>query len=96
MTGGIRWKMEMCCCRIYDNFYSRGNIDPNATGSVWGADDEYLYDAYEKEMKEIVNRHIEMVYTVIPAGRGRELLLDLVNELLSECYAFFPVMWLYI
>ena len=25
-----------------------------------------------------------MVYTVIPAGRGRELLLDLVNELLSE------------
>lgn len=41
-------------------------------------------DSYEKEMKEIVNRHIEMVYTVIPAGRGRELLLDLVNELLSE------------
>ena len=24
--------------------------------------------AYEREMKEIVNRHIEMVYTVIPAG----------------------------
>ena len=40
--------------------------------------------AYEKEMKEIVNRHIEMVYTVIPAGKQREILLDQVNELLSE------------
>ena len=37
-------------------------------------------DEYEKGLKEIVNRHIEMVYTVIPAGRGREILLDLVNE----------------
>ena len=27
---------------------------------------------YEKEMKSIVNRHIEMVYTVIPAGQKRE------------------------
>ena len=26
--------------------------------------------AYEKEYREIVNRHIEMVYTVIPAGNG--------------------------
>lgn len=27
--------------------------------------------AYEKEYREIVNRHIEMVYTVIPAGNER-------------------------
>ena len=40
--------------------------------------------AYEKGMKEIVNRHIEMVYTVIPAGKAREELLDKVNELLSQ------------
>ena len=39
---------------------------------------------YEKEMKEIVNRHIEMVYTAIPAGKKREILLDNVNALLSE------------
>ena len=51
-------------------------------------------DAYEKEMKEIVNRHIEMVYTVIPAGRGRELLLDLVNELLSELKDIFQGIYL--
>ena len=36
---------------------------------------------YEKEYREIVNRHIEMVYTVIPAGEGRTVLLDKVNEL---------------
>ena len=40
--------------------------------------------AYEKEYREIVNRHIEMVYTVIPAGNERTVLLDKVNELLSE------------
>ena len=33
-------------------FYSRGNIDPNATGSVWGADDEYLYDAIFKQIDD--------------------------------------------
>ncbi|MBQ4057179.1 MAG: bifunctional aspartate kinase/homoserine dehydrogenase I [Bacteroidaceae bacterium] len=40
--------------------------------------------AYEKEYRDIVNRHIEMVYTVIPAGEARSILLDQVNELLSE------------
>ena len=40
--------------------------------------------AYEKEYRDIVNRHIEMVYTVIPAGESRSVLLDEVNELLSE------------
>ena len=40
--------------------------------------------AYEKEYRDILNRHIEMVYTVIPAGEARSLLLDQVNELLSE------------
>lgn len=40
--------------------------------------------SYEKEYRDIVNRHIEMVYTVIPAGEARAALLDQVNELLSE------------
>ena len=50
--------------------------------------------AYEKEMKEIVNRHIEMVYTVIPAGKDREVLLDKVNELLSELKDIFQGIFL--
>ena len=50
--------------------------------------------AYEKEMKEIVNRHIEMVYTVIPAGKDREILLDKVNELLSELKDIFQGIFL--
>ncbi len=50
--------------------------------------------SYEKEMKEIVNRHIEMVYTVIPAGHGREVLLDQVNELLSELKDIFQGIYL--
>ncbi len=49
---------------------------------------------YEKEMKEIVNRHIEMVYTVIPAGQKRELLLDCVNELLNELKDIFQGIYL--
>lgn len=49
---------------------------------------------YEKEMKEIVNRHIEMVYTVIPAGKDREILLDQVNELLSELKNIFQGIFL--
>ncbi len=50
--------------------------------------------SYEKEMKEIVNRHIEMVYTVIPAGHERELLLDQVNELLCELKDIFQGIYL--
>ena len=50
--------------------------------------------AYEREMKEIVNRHIEMVYTVIPAGKDREVLLDRVNELLSELKDIFQGIFL--
>ena len=50
--------------------------------------------AYEKEMKEIVNRHIEMVYTVVPAGKEREILLDKVNELLSELKDIFQGIFL--
>lgn len=49
---------------------------------------------YEKEMKEIVNRHIEMVYTVIPAGQKRELLQDCVNELLNELKDIFQGIYL--
>ena len=49
---------------------------------------------YEKEYREIVNRHIEMVYTVIPAGEGRSVLLDKVNELLSELKDIFQGIYL--
>ena len=50
--------------------------------------------AYEKEYRDIVNRHIEMVYTVIPAGESRSLLLDKVNELLSELKNIFQGIYL--
>ena len=50
--------------------------------------------AYEKEYREIVNRHIEMVYTVIPAGAPRGELLDKVNELLSELKDIFQGIYL--
>lgn len=49
---------------------------------------------YEKEYREIVNRHIEMVYTVIPAGEARTALLDKVNELLSELKNIFQGIYL--
>ena len=51
-------------------------------------------DEYENDMKKFSNRHIEMVYTVIPAGRERELLLDLVNELLNELKDIFQGIYL--
>ncbi|MBQ8265493.1 MAG: bifunctional aspartate kinase/homoserine dehydrogenase I [Bacteroides sp.] len=50
--------------------------------------------AYEKEYRDIVNRHIEMVYTVIPAGDERSVLLDRVNELLSELKDIFQGIYL--
>ena len=50
--------------------------------------------SYEKEYREIVNRHIEMVYTVIPAGDARIALLDQVNELLSELKNIFQGIYL--
>ena len=50
--------------------------------------------SYEKEYREIVNRHIEMVYTVIPAGDARSVLLDQVNELLSELKNIFQGIYL--
>lgn len=49
---------------------------------------------YEKDYREIVNRHIEMVYTVIPAGNERTVLLDRVNELLSELKDIFQGIYL--
>ena len=49
---------------------------------------------YEKSIKEIVNRHIEMVYTLIPACKEREVLLDTVNELLSELKDIFQGVYL--
>ena len=50
--------------------------------------------SYEKEYREIVNRHIEMVYTVIPAGDARSALLDQVTELLSELKDIFQGIYL--
>lgn len=50
--------------------------------------------AYEAEYREIVNRHIEMVYTVIPSGEGRIALLNKVNELLDELKNIFQGIFL--
>ena len=50
--------------------------------------------AYEKQYRDIVNRHIEMVYTVIPASEKRTDLLDKVNELLSELKNIFQGIYL--
>ena len=49
---------------------------------------------YEKLYHTIYNRHIEMVYTVIPAGDARNELLDRVNELLSELKDIFQGIYL--
>ena len=49
---------------------------------------------YEKEYNEIVNRHIEMVYTVIPAGEKRMQLLEKVNGLLNELKDIFQGIYL--
>ena len=53
-AGPATWEniQEFTLAQGFDNFYSRGNIDPNATGSVWGADDEYLYDAIFKQIDD--------------------------------------------
>ena len=51
-------------------------------------------DAYEKEYRDLVNRHIEMVYTVIPAGDERSVLLEQVNELLNELKNIFQGIYL--
>ncbi len=50
--------------------------------------------AYERVYREILNRHIEMVYTVIPAGGARASLLEQVNELLSELKDIFQGIYL--
>lgn len=53
-AGPATWEniQEFTLAQGFDNFYSRGNIDLNATGSVWGADDEYLYDAIFKQIDD--------------------------------------------
>lgn len=53
-AGPATWEniQEFTLAQGFDNFYSRGNIDPNATGSVWGADDGYLYDAIFKQIDD--------------------------------------------
>lgn len=53
-AGPATWEniQEFTLAQGFDNFYSRGNLDENATGSVWGADDEYLYDAIFKQIDD--------------------------------------------
>lgn len=53
-SGPATWEniQEFSLAQGFDNFYSRGNISPNATGSVWGADDEYLYQAVYDNIDE--------------------------------------------
>lgn len=53
-SGPATWEniQEFSLAQGFDNFYSRGNISPKATGSVWGADDEYLYQAVYDNIDE--------------------------------------------
>ncbi|MGL4518171.1 MAG: bifunctional aspartate kinase/homoserine dehydrogenase I [Phocaeicola sp.] len=50
--------------------------------------------AYEKEYQEMVNRHHEMVYTLIAAGAERNELLEQVNQLLTELSDIFQGIYL--
>lgn len=50
--------------------------------------------AYEKEYQEMVSRHHEMVYTLIPAGAQRNQLLEQVNALLTELSDIFQGIYL--
>ena len=40
--------------------------------------------SYMTGMKEIINRHIDMVYTIIPSCRNREILIERLNKLFNE------------
>ncbi|MGL5958058.1 MAG: bifunctional aspartate kinase/homoserine dehydrogenase I [Phocaeicola sp.] len=50
--------------------------------------------SYEKEYQEMVSRHHEMVYTLIPAGTQRNELLEKVNALLTELSDIFQGIYL--
>lgn len=50
--------------------------------------------AYEAEFKEIVNRHVEMIKEIIPAGEAQTLLQYQVGELLNELKDIFQGIYL--
>ncbi|MGL4853452.1 MAG: bifunctional aspartate kinase/homoserine dehydrogenase I [Phocaeicola sp.] len=50
--------------------------------------------AYQKEYQEMVSRHHEMVYTLVPAGVQRDTLLEKVNALLTELSDIFQGIYL--
>lgn len=61
-SGPATWEniQEFSLAQGFDNFYSRGNLAADATGSVWGADDEFLYDAVYNNIDDN-----KMTFTVI-------------------------------
>lgn len=46
----------------FDHFYSKGDIDPSATGSVWGVDDEYLYRAV---LDDLAKNQDKSTFTIV-------------------------------
>jgi aspartokinase/homoserine dehydrogenase 1 len=50
--------------------------------------------SYEKEYREIVTRHEEMVYTVLPDGEGRDKVKLKIDELLGELKNIFQGIYL--
>lgn len=61
----------------FDHFYGRGDMPQDATGSVWGCDDEYLYAEIlqrvspdEESFNVILNASNHSPYAVDVAGKG--------------------------
>jgi aspartokinase/homoserine dehydrogenase 1 len=50
--------------------------------------------SYEKEYREIVTRHEEMIYTVLPDGEGRDTVKRKIDELLGELKNIFQGIYL--
>lgn len=63
-SGPATWEniQEFTLAQGFENFYSRGNLSSDASGSVWGADDEYLYEAV---LKDLENNSDKQTFSII-------------------------------
>lgn len=78
----------------FDHFYSKGDIaDPNATGSVWGTDDEFLYKAVLDDLDKnsdkqtftiVLNTSNHSPFNVDVKAKGFDS--DAVNQALPKEY----------
>ena len=90
-SGPATWEniQDFTLAQGFDDFYSRGSIDPNATGSVWGADDEYLYDAVGNSIDDsqptftmILNTSNHSPFNIDLAAKGFDA--EMVRQALPE------------